>query len=107
MDADVSQIFDAGVPLPPPSPIIPIEQGDGMVEEPACSMIEDIMEPHHPPAPQEEYSHYPPQQWMMPQEPQAPPPPPAVWDPFSTIGSTAWVALGVAFIIGFIIGKMR
>ena len=27
--------------------------------------------------------------------------------PFSSIGATAWVALGIAFIIGFVIGKLR
>jgi hypothetical protein len=61
----------------------------------------------HPPLQQEYSQSYPtyppwvqyPQQQPAPREPQ--------WDPFSTIGATAWVVLGVAFIIGFIIGKLR
>ena len=53
-----------------------------------------------------------PQQYHQPMYASLPPqyqPPPEhpKWDPFSSIGATAWVALGIAFIIGFVIGKLR
>ena len=108
MDADVSPIFEDSEALatPPelPPPPIPVEQADS---PPSCSMLDEVMEQAPPPL-QAEYSQYPPQ-WMLqpPQHSMVGPPQEPKWDPFSTIGATAWVVLGVAFIIGFVIGKLR
>lgn len=32
---------------------------------------------------------------------------PPRWDPFASIGVTSWVVLGIIFIIGFVVGKLR
>ena len=89
-----------------------------------CTRLQDVLDPPHQP-PEHEYSQqfapHPAQQvppWMYaPQyHPGVVDPPPGapsvaggapIWDPFSTIGTTAWVVLGIAFIIGFVIGKLR
>ena len=114
MDTDITPIFENDdendtVPHQPVPQHIEEESKD-LNEH--CSRLADIMDPPTPP-PQAEYS-YMPQQQMFPHPMYAPqyqlPEPEAKqvkWDPFSTIGATAWVALGIAFIIGFIIGKLR
>lgn len=109
MDTDVSPIFEESEALAaPPStpPPLPVDQTDPA--PPSCSWLDDVMEQQHPPL-QQEYSMYnqAPPPWHYGQVPQVPPPQDPKWDPFSTIGATAWVALGVAFIIGFIVGKLR
>jgi len=108
MDADVSPIFEESeAPATPPAspPPIPVDQRPA-----SCSMLDEIMEEPHPPPLQQEYSMYTqPPPWQYGQVPHVPLPQAQdpKWDPFSTIGATAWVVLGVAFIIGFIIGKLR
>jgi|TARA_R110002074_G_scaffold85783_1_gene189651 hypothetical protein len=108
MDADVSPIFEESEALATPPelpPPLPVEQTDPAPL--SCSRLDDIMEQHPPPL-QQEYSVYnQPPPWHYGQVPQVPLPQEPKWDPFSTIGATAWVVLGVAFIIGFIIGKLR
>lgn len=136
MDTDITPIFENDdeetqrPPTPPPPidqpqapdsprresdprevPHIPVLKDDG---EQCTTRLQDIMDP--PPQPQAEYSYYPQQSQMY--APMVPPPqfhlpqqqPDSTnpkWDPFSSIGATAWVALGIAFIIGFVIGKLR
>jgi hypothetical protein len=137
MDTDITPIFENDDdephnlpprPLTPPPPIDQPQAPDSprresdprevphvpVLKDEAehCSRLQDIMDP--PPQPQAEYSYYPPQQMYAPMAPPQyhlpqpePPAQQAKWDPFSSIGATAWVALGIAFIIGFVIGKLR
>ena len=128
MDTDITPIFEndedepQNLPLPidqPQPPDSPRRESDPREvphvpvlkdEDNQCTRLQDIMDP--PPQPQAEYSYYPPQQMYAPLPPQyhhqpEPPAQQAKWDPFSSIGATAWVALGIAFIIGFVIGKLR
>ena len=80
-----------------------------------ASNINDVLneEPHSPPQLQPEYSQHYIQQHPQPMMyPYAPPPAPHMetqpkWDPFSSVGATAWVVMALAFIIGFVIGKLR
>jgi hypothetical protein len=81
-----------------------------------ASNINDVLseEPHPLPQLQPEYSQHYIQQHPQPMMyPYAPPPPvphtetQPKWDPFSSVGATAWVVMALAFIIGFVIGKLR
>ena len=113
MDTDITPIFENDDENDtPPRQSVP-QHVEEEIKDPQehCSPLADIMDP--PPPPQAEYS-YMPQQQPFPHpmySPQYHLPEPAVqqvkWDPFSTIGATAWVVLGIAFIIGFIIGKLK
>ena len=126
MDTDITPIFenddDAPHGLSPPmdQPDSPHRESDQRDvphipvlkdEDNQCTRLQDILDPQPPP--QAEYSYmnqqqpqYPPMYAPLPpqyhQQPEHP-----KWDPFSSIGATAWVALGIAFIIGFVIGKLR
>ena len=51
------------------------------------------------------YPHQQPTYMYPPPQPHAPLPP--KWDPFSSVGATAWVVMALAFILGFVIGKLR
>jgi hypothetical protein len=130
MDTDITPIFENDdeephnlkSPLdqiqPPDSPrreSDPMEVPHAPVlkdEDNQCTRLQDILDPPRP-QPQAEYSYMnQPQQYHQPMYASLPPqyqPPPEhpKWDPFSSIGATAWVALGIAFIIGFVIGKLR
>ena len=119
MDTDITPIFendDENDTVPhQPVPQHVEEESKDLNEH--CSRLADILDPPAPP-PEAEYSYMPQQQQQQfphpmyaPLPPQYHLPEPVVqqvkWDPFSTIGATAWVALGIAFIIGFIVGKLR
>ena len=95
MDSDISPIFDQAVstsgaptdsPAPEATPLNEVVHQDEYMEQPP----------------------YPPHQQYMYHQPAPPASSPAPhWDPFSTIGITSWVVIGIIFIIGFIVGKLR
>ena len=94
MDSDISSIFEQ-----PSHPIRPpmdprLDPGPGPGEE---SEEEVPMPP--PPV----YYQQPMTMTMPPARVTSIPP----WDPFASIGTTAWFVMAVAFILGFVIGKLR
>ena len=124
MDTDITPIFEddeddkQSVKDCPPLRLALQPEETPSVPNEDCTRLQDILDPPDPP--QSEYSSYPPQyhpqQFPMYAPPQQMMPPyapaererePIKWDPFSTIGTTAWVVMAVVFIIGFIIGKLR
>ena len=94
MDSDISPIFDqatssAGAPM----------NSD-------ATPIEDVIQEEYI-GPQQSMQQYP-SQYMYQQQSQPPPSSQTPhWDPFSTIGITSWVVIGIIFILGFIVGKLR
>ena len=89
---------------PPPPPLAAREQPevDRGAELPQQidhhqTPINQVMEP------QPSFYQPPP---YYPEPAQGPPGQPK-WDPFSTIGVTSWVVIAIAFIIGFVVGKLR
>lgn len=98
MDPDISPIFNQS------------DDGNTMGAAVDSTPIQDILDKNHEPhEPSEQeqmfYHHQAPQQYYH--EPGPPMPQQPHWDPFSTIGVTSWVVMGIIFIIGFIVGKLR
>ena len=110
METDISPIFGNNNPPEPNKVDIGAIVPDRPIPD-SSSPLHNIIEPPHPEQLEPEYS----QQQFYPQQPTfmyPPPPPPSPqqqqkWDPFSSVGATAWVVMALAFIIGFIVGKLR
>ena len=103
METDISPIF-GNTDTATTATIV----SDHSTNEEDTSPLEDVIEPRPPPPLEQEYSQ---QQFYSPQQQPAfmypSPPSPPQWDPFSSVGATAWVVMALAFIIGFVIGKLR
>ena len=95
MDSDISPIFNQS------------DDGEAMGTALDSTPIDQVSPLHQQSSDQEQsfYHHQPPQQYYH--EPAPPMPQQPHWDPFSTIGVTSWVVMGIIFIIGFIVGKLR
>ena len=109
MENEISSIF-------PPQPDDQAPVDDRLPSRGTRMRTQDIPEPEieeQPPhvpihQPQPSYYYGPPPPAEMPLNPPPPQyPNDGKWDPFSSIGTTAWVVMALAFIIGFIVGRMK
>ena len=98
MDSDISPIF-ADV------------QNEPSTNTMDATPLEQVTDDHHQQIHSQENDQYmyyqQPQPTFQQQAPVPVTPNSPHWDPFSTIGVTSWVVIGIVFIIGFIVGKLR
>ena len=124
MESDIAPIFNTKedprpIPEPDDKPLDSPVGDDGVFEEddiPSETPLENVIQsdasfyhhpsqqafPPHPPHPQVVHPHTPmyyPFQMDNKQE--------VKWDPFSAIGVTSWFVISIAFMMGFLIGKLR
>ena len=108
-NTEITPIFqDDDAPAQPPQlPPTPLPAREPEIDRSALddhhTPINQILEPQP--------SFYQQQPYYQPPAPPAAPVTPAgpqpKWDPFSNIGVTSWVVIAIAFIIGFVVGKLR
>jgi len=108
METDISPIFGNNNPPESDKADITSIVPDHPIQD-SSSPLHNVIEPPPPEQLEPEYSQqqfYQQQPTFMYPQPQPQPQPPK-WDPFSSVGATAWVVMALAFIIGFIVGKLR
>jgi len=102
MDTDISPIFNNDQPQDS-TPIFDIHDEQQPIQSRSEPPPHQFMQAQPS---QEDYAYQPMQQPVYTGNKQEVPLPPR-WDPFASIGVTSWVVLGIIFIIGFIVGKLR
>ena len=95
METDMSPLYDNPMGPPPPKPHDPRDHVDTPTGLP----------PQHPD--EEELLEVSPMYQHPPWPTHHAAAPMPTWDPFASIGTTAWLVMAIAFIMGFIIGKLR
>lgn len=105
MDSDITNLFPTE-DHPSPPPVVP-QQDEKPADEEDTTPLENVIHTDSSFYNQQPMLYYPPPPHPMyptisnngKQE--------VKWDPFSAIGVTSWFVIAIAFMMGFLIGKLR